>query len=366
MRSLFTVLLLVLSLLSVIAARIQAPADHKLVWISDDNPRRKEQIELFNREQKLGLLNTPGFAANAADGLKLDPNNTGMEKVIVQSIGGVGGDLFDSSGSNSLSAYVRSGVALDVTDELKARGLSITDTWPAAAPSFVYDGRAYGLPCNVGVDTLWLNKDLFARAGVPLPERRPWTWAEFLQLAHRLTLHDSEGHVLQYGFLADWGNLWQTCMAQWGGHLYSADGKRCLIDSPEAIAGVQFAHDLIYKEHIMPTPIEEASLSGQGGWGQGTIKWFGAAKGAMALGGRWWLCTLRDQTHPIQDGRAVTPTLRITAIECPHGPLHRFVCYCRSALVNATSPRAKQAIDFLVYLNGKHYNDLINAQADAL
>jgi ABC-type glycerol-3-phosphate transport system substrate-binding protein len=34
--------------------------------------------------------------------------------------------------------------------------------------------------------------------------------------------------------------------------------------------------------------------------------------------------------------------------------------------VNATSPRSKQAIDFLVYLSGKPYNDLINAQADAL
>jgi hypothetical protein len=127
---------------------------------------------------------------------------------------------------------------------------------------------------------------------------------------------------------------------------------------------------LIYKEHIMPTPIEEASLSGQGGWGQGTIKWFGAAKGAMALGGRWWLCTLRDQTHPTESGNShgqpAEPTLRITAVECPYGPMHRFVCYCRSALVNATSPRAKQVIDFMVYLNSKPYNDLINAQSDAL
>ncbi len=187
-----------------------------------------------------------------------------------------------------------------------------------------------------------------------------------MKLAHRLTIRNADGHIEQYGFLADWGNLWQMCMAQWGGHLYSPDGKHCLLDSPEAIAGVQFAHDMIYKEHIMPTPIEEASLSGQGGWGQGTLKWFGAGKGATALGGRWWLCTLRDQTHPIENGKAVAPTLRLTAVECPHGPLDKFVCYGRSALVNATSPRAKQAIDFLVYLSGKQYNDLVNAQADAL
>ncbi len=171
MRKLFTILLLVLALFSAIAARMQAPPDHKLVWISDDNPRRKEQIELFDQELKLGLLNTPGFPANPVDGLKLDPNNNGMEKVIVQSIGGVGSDLFDCYDHKALSAYVRSGVALDITDALKARGISIDDAWLAAKSSFVYDGRAYGLPCNAGVDTLWINKDLFAKAGIPLPDR---------------------------------------------------------------------------------------------------------------------------------------------------------------------------------------------------
>ena len=366
MRKLFAILILVLGLFTALAAKLQAPPDHKLVWISDDNPRRKEQIELFEREQLSGHLNTPGLPDSPKLGLKLDPNNNGMEKVIVQSIGGVGSDLFDCYDQKALSAYVRSGVALDVTEALKARGLSISDMWPAAAPSFVYDGHAYGLPCNAGVDTLWINKDLFEKSGAALPERRAWTWAEFLPMAHKLTTRDADGHVVQYGFLADWGAVWQMCLTQWGGHIYSPDGRQCVLDNPAAIAGVQFAHDLIYKEHVMPTPIEEASLSGQGGWGQGTLKWFGAGKGATALGGRWWLCTLRDQTHPIQDGRPLTPTLRLTAVECPHGPLRAFTCYGRSTLVNATSPRAKQALDFLVYLSGKPYNDLVNAQADAL
>ncbi len=366
MKGLFIGLLAVLGVSSLVAARLQAPPDHKVVWISDDNPRRKEQIELFENEQTSGALDTPGIAANTRSGLKLDPNNSGMEKVIVQSIGGVGADLFDCYDQKSLSAYVRSGVALDVTAALKERGISIDDVWPGVRPCFMYDGHVYGLPCNAGVDTLWVNKDLFASTGIELPERRPWTWQEFLPLAHRLTLKDRDGRIVQYGFLADWGNLWTMCLTQWGGHLYSPDGTRCTIDSPEAIAGVQFAHDLIYKEHVMPTPVEEASLSGQGGWGQGTLKWFGAGKGATALGGRWWLCTLRDQTHPNANGRETPSTLRLTSYECPHGPLRQFHGYGRATIVNATTPRAKQAIDFLVYLSRKPYNDLVNAQADAL
>jgi ABC-type glycerol-3-phosphate transport system substrate-binding protein len=363
MRKLFAALLALLGIMSLIAMRLQAPPDKKLVWVSDDNPRRKEQIELFEKMQSAGQLDCPGIPANPRTGLKLDPNNGGMEKVIVQSMGGVGSDLFDCYDQKMLSAYVRSGAAMDVTELLKQRGISVEDVWPAVKPTFVYDGKAYGLPCNAAVDALWINKDLFERAGVPMPAGQPWSWDAFLQVAHRLTLRGKDGHAAQYGFLADWGSLWQLCLLQWGGHIFSADGTKCVIDSPEAIAGVQFAHDLIYKEHVMPTPVEEASLSGQGGWGQGTLKWFGAGKGAMALGGRWWLCTLRDQTHPAAGAAA---TLRLSAVECPHGPLRVFKGYGRATLVNATSPRAKEALDFLVYLSRKPYNDLCNAQADAL
>jgi ABC-type glycerol-3-phosphate transport system substrate-binding protein len=46
--------------------------------------------------------------------------------------------------------------------------------------------------------------------------------------------------------------------------------------------------------------------------------------------------------------------------------LRVFKGYGRATLVNATSPRAKEALDFLVYLSRKPYNDLCNAQADAL
>jgi len=367
MRRTFAILIVTLAALSLIAGRMQRPQDHKLVWISDDNPRRKEQIELFDQEQEAGNLDSRRSGApHFRRGVKLDPNNGGMEKVIVQSIGGVGSDLFDCYDQKSLSAYVRSGVALDVTQALKERGISMDDVWPGVKPCFVYDGHAYGMPCNACVDTLWINRDLFERAHIPIPESKPVTWADFLRLAHRMTVKDSDGRTVQYGFLADWPSLWQTCLIQWGGHVFSQDGTRCLLDSPEAIAGVQFAHDLIYKEHVMPTPIEEASLSGQGGWGQGTLKWFGAGKGATALGGRWWLCTLRDQTHPVQDGVAVQPTLRLTTVESPHGPLRVFRGYGRATLVNAVGPHPQEAIDFLVYLSRKPYNDLVNRQADAL
>src|SRR5690348_10206992 len=116
MKKLFAITFGILALLSIVAARLQQPDDHKLVWISDDNPARRQQIALFNKMESAGKLDTPGVSSPHPEGLKLDPDNSGMEKVIVQSLGGVGSDLFDCYNSNQLAAYVRSGVALDITD----------------------------------------------------------------------------------------------------------------------------------------------------------------------------------------------------------------------------------------------------------
>jgi len=75
----------------------------------------------------------------------------------------------------------------------------------------------------------------------------------------------------------------------------------------------------------------------------------------MALGGRWWLCTLRKY-----DG------LRLGAVESPHGPNRQFRGYGRSTLINRHGPRREEALDFLKYLAGRDFNELINRQADAI
>ena len=343
MRLFFTLTLLVLAALSLIAWKIQPrPVDGKLplTWVSDDNPARREQVALFNRLH-------PQYH------LRLDPSNSGMEKVIVQSLAGVGPDLFDCYGGQ-LSSYVKAGIAWDVTGELARSGINIRkDIWPSVYPTITYEGRVYGFPTNVAVDALWYNKEIFDRAGIPYP-RGPWTWEEFIPLAQRLTLRDPDGRVRQFGFLCDWWN-WQQFVYQWGGRLYSENGTRCTIDSPQAIAAVQFMQDLIYRYRVMPSPVEQAAMASQGGWGSGTINQFGARKAAMAMGGRWWLCTLRANKD-----------LRLGAVECPHGPRRVFYAYPRATLVNRNSSRREAALAFLKYEASREYNELINHQADAL
>jgi len=346
MKAFFIATFGALVILSVVAWRIEPrpPAGKtRLVWVSDDNPARRGQIALFNKLH-------PEYE------LRLDPldPNAGMEKVILQCLAGVGPDLFDAWGPSQLDSYVRSGIAWDVTDQLAKRGIDqAREVWPAALTATTRDGRVYAFPTNIAADAIWINKDLFDEAGEPYP-KGPWTWEAFLRVAQRLTLRDERGRIKQFGFLCDW-SYWPQFVMQWGGRIYSPDGTRCVVDSPEAVAAVQFMHDLMYKHHVMPTPVDEATMATQGGWGSGSISYFGTGRGAMAMGGRWWLCTLRDYGH-----------LNLGAAESPYAKQRCSLAYARATLVNRYSPRRERALDFLVYEAGKPYNDLINQQADAV
>ncbi len=344
MRAFFAITFFALVLLSLVAWRIQpAPPEGKipLVWASDDNPARRAQIALFNELH-------PEY------NLTLDPVSWGLEKIILQSLADVGPDLFDCRGPSQLDTFVKSGVAWDITEQLAERSIDPREgVWPAILPYAVHEDRVYGFPADVCADAIWFNKDLFDAAGEPYP-KDPWTWDEFIEVAQRLTLRDGRGRIKQFGFLCDWW-YWQQFVAQWGGRIYLPDGTRCVVDSPEAVAAVQFMHDLMYKYHVMPTPLDEATMATQGGWGSGTISYFGTGRAAMAMGGRWWLCTLRDYEG-----------LNLGVVECPYAKRRILRAYGRATLINRHSPRREEALDFLVYQAGKDYNELINRQADGV
>jgi multiple sugar transport system substrate-binding protein len=336
-----------------------------LVWATDPNPDRDRQVKLFNElsekradeeEEKL----PEGEKATRLH-LRIDPNNSGREKVIVQSLAGVGPDVFDYWGYGNFDAYIKSGIAWDVTDALKSRGFDPEKMiWPLAKPwTITKEGRVYGIPANVGSDAIWFNKNLFDRAGVPYP-KEGWTPAELIETAEKLTERDAQGNPVRYGFLIDFGGGYNHFLASFGGQAFSDDGRTCTVDSPESIACLTFMHDLIYKYRVSPSPQEEQAITTGGGWGGGAgpMAYFRREVGAMALGGRWWLAQLRNDLKTGMRLGSVPP------------PIFRYPRFSsggtRAVMINARSPRREEALDFLVYLLEQPYNQLLNDQGDAL
>jgi len=333
----------VLTVLSIVTWCIQPaaapPGKKPLVWVTDTNPLRTEQVSLFNR-------------SHAQTDLELDPNDSGVEKVIVQSIGGVGPDVFDAFDGSQLAAFVKSGVALDVTDALKARGVDIASSaFPAVLNAAMLDGRVYGVPTNIAADATWFHRDIFDEAHIPYP-KGPIKWDEVIRIAQKLTVRDANGRITRFGILLPWWN-WRHFFAGFGAHVFSPDGTRCVVDSPEAIAAVELMHDLVYKYHVCPSPAEEAGIASQGGFGASDSGVFGAKRAAMAVGGRWWLSELRK-----------IPDLHLGVFESPFQNVRHFRAYGRATLVSRETKNLDAALDFLVFLAGKSYNQLVNDQAD--
>jgi len=316
----------------------------ELVWCTGDSPVFRRHIELFNSQCKNYRV-------------VLDPFNGGLEKVIVQSLAGVGPDLFDVHTSAALAACVRSGIAMDCTDQLTALGIHREDLWPCLEPLYVFEGRMYGFPPNTHAPAIWFNKDHFDEAGIPYPTAG-WTWSEFIDIAKRLNRYDDQGRPIRFGFIGPWDPmLWHPLLKQWGARFYNAQGTRCTLDSPEAAEAMQFGRDLIHKYHIMPTPTDEAGLSTAGGWGSGAMTWFGDGRGSMAVGGRWWLIRLRDPAFGY---------LRLGAVPLPTGPIDTNMGSGRATILNAHSRHVEGALEFLAFMNTRQYSDFINYEADGL
>ena len=317
-----------------------------LKWVCDDAPIRREQIAGFNESQSTYWV-------------QLDPQKQGMEKVIVQCLGGNGPDMFDCYNSTQLMAFVRSDIAMDVTDELAARGVDVNTIWPCLKPVYTFNGRVYGHPGNANAPAIWYNKRLFREAGVPFPPD-DWTWEAFIEIAKKLTKRDEKGRPVQFGFIGPWDiSFYEPCLKQWGANFFTPEGTRCTLDSPQAIAALQFMQDLIYEHKIMPTPSDETAMTSSGGWGAGALTLFGAQKGAMAVGGRWWLLLFRNP-----DFSAVYENLG--AAPLPKGPTDTLLGGGRATLVNRYGRNVEGALQFLTYLHGKTFNDIVNRWADAV
>lgn len=384
----------------------------RLVWATDDNPARRQQIQLFRRwylqhyGEPIDVVTDPA-SRDTRDGAS-------VTKPVVQSIGGAGADLLETYGPKQLEAMVRSGIALDVTDEAKNRGFEDQRCFTGGLTSFVYEGRQYGFPANVGYTVLFYNKAMFEAAAID-PPVGGWTIDQMRDVARRLTVDSPD---IPGG--RRWGIVgmhpWPMALSN-GGRFFTDDGTRCIYNSPQTVAAFQAYLDLMYVDHIMPTPADTASMAAAGGFTGGGSNglYFAAKLCAMTIGGRWEYATYaqtnfqrviepalarfvvnadeaaftaidgivaslnRDILTPLSNrdlaliNSALTDEdrsklLRIGVAHVPtvDGRIKYTDVGARVAMVNRKSKHRAEALRFLEFLASKEYNDKINGAFDSI
>jgi ABC-type glycerol-3-phosphate transport system substrate-binding protein len=209
------------------------------VWIWDYNP---ETQKLFRDNL------VPRFQA-AHPGVKVNvefiPPPRLDEKLAITFAGGVSPDIFQA-GAEYVGGLVHRGQVLCLDDYVHRWGQG-ADFYRASWNTCVYRGRVYGLPYLSAPHALLYRKDLLQQAGFSRP---PEDWPELVEWAVKLTRRRGETITLAgINLRVTWQTfvnfLWQN-----GGELFSADGRRCLLDRPEAIEALQFYVDLYHKHKV--------------------------------------------------------------------------------------------------------------------
>jgi multiple sugar transport system substrate-binding protein len=140
-----------------------------------------------------------------------------------------------------VSAYVQRDAAV----------FGLDDFFPQIRTAMQHEGKYYIMPEYMNLSMLYYNRRMFAEAGVPEPTG-DWTWADLVENGKRLTHAGVNGQPDIWGCsrMENWWGEWLIYVRQAGGTVFTKDGRRCLLDTPEAIAGLRFYEEKSSRHHI--------------------------------------------------------------------------------------------------------------------
>ncbi|MGH2368713.1 MAG: ABC transporter substrate-binding protein [Chloroflexota bacterium] len=181
---------------------------------------------------------------------------------------------------------------------IKRDRLNLGQWYDSGIKGFQLDGKQFGLPARGQIQHCYLyyNRDAFQRAGLREPDDR-WTLDDLVAAADKLTVRGQE----QFGYGTMWSTFGRLVAAtrRFGGDALSPDGKRSLVDSPQALQALQWHWELWHRRQVMAP-----KSAGPADFGTGTV----AMLGMMLAGQR---STVRT---------AVKDAFRWTMVLLPKGP----------------------------------------------
>ena len=162
---------------------------------------------------------------------------------------------------------------------------------------------------------IFYNKQMFKDAGIaapPVTAATAWTWDQFVSTAKKLTLDRSGKNATQAGFdpkdikqygvsMGTWWAIWLPLLASNGAAITDATGTKYAMNSQQAVEVFQKMQDLIYKDHVAPTPTQMATFPI-------TAQQLQTKRVAMVIDGQWSLLDMA--ASKVDFGMGVLPKFK--------------------------------------------------------
>lgn len=324
----------------------------RLRWVTDNNPARERQIQLFRKSH-------PNIE------VQVDQATGGVTaKILIQLAAHAGPDLIDLYSPENLAYFAQFDSLLDITDLCQEAGIELDIFWPQCQAWMKYRDRIYGIPTNAGTLVLFYNKDHFDEVGLKYPDAS-WTWDDYLSAARKLTKHDPDtGRAIRYGC---YPNEIKPLVWQAGGEFWDESLSTCTLNTPQVIRGFKMFYDTRILLKVAPSLGDEQSFSA-GGWGGGVfgspIPLFATGRVSMLDMGRWGIVTFRQ--YQKEQKEAGLPPLRFGIAPLPHDVARATWFLSRSTTINAETQHPRECFEFLKFLTTTDYNRLICEGGDGL
>lgn len=161
-----------------------------------------QMVENFNKEFK-----DKGIQIEYTRYVNDDDGNLQLETYLA---GGNDIDIYMGyGGTDRLFNRIDAGLALDLTDYLKAAGFDpVKELGENNVAGYIYNDKYYALPTKYeNKNWMVVNADMFKEAGIELP-LDGWTYAEFVDAAKKLT--KGEGQDKVYGMFWNLNDAWKN------------------------------------------------------------------------------------------------------------------------------------------------------------
>jgi sn-glycerol 3-phosphate transport system substrate-binding protein len=116
------------------------------------------------------------------------------------------------------------------------------------------NGVVYAMPFAISTEVLFYNEDAFVKAGLN-PNKPPETWDELIKYGKKLTQDtNGDGEIDRYAMMFWTEGFYGLATFLWdfGGKLFTDDGKKVILTSKEMSATIGLLRDMAFKHRIMP------------------------------------------------------------------------------------------------------------------
>lgn len=315
-----------------------------LYWVTDNNPLRAGQLADFHRW--LMERGHPPFR------LVIDNNNAGNQKIIIQTLAGVAGDILDINGSMG-PFFAEMGVAQPVRGLDTEYGYPDTLVPEILRQELMLHGTQIGFPHGLFINGLLVNLDILEKYGMPEPpvffeEKRFEAMAgEFCRKAN------ASGGPRHY-FL-DSVNL-DTLRHGYGVSPFNETLTASDLDHEGTLRALRKIREWTVENRWMPTAADMASFSVDAGYGGTSLQLWAAGRFACIQHGR----------HAMIQTRAMNAKVRCSYATVPYGMVPYVPAGTRMAILYRGGKHQNLARAFLAYLRSPEYSLGICRSSDGI